>query len=289
MRKVRFSLTVLCFLTAVGLAGQAQAYPPQNLTDWGPAKAVGNGTAQTFYVETRSGKPVAIGFELSSGALDNLPTAYSDGMWEYKGHTCCGHETVLDFPASALQNTAFEWFGLNWNPQGHIPPGIYDVPHFDMHFYTMPYQDRFAIEPGLCAAAPPGTLISCDSFYTGLEPLPADMEPGGGFVNVGAVEAGMGAHMIDLTGPEWNGETFTHTYIWGVYDGEITFQEPMITRDYLLQKHEEVCTPYAAPQAMPEAGYYPTEYCIRYDERRDSHQISLESFEYFEQADGIVE
>jgi hypothetical protein len=35
--------------------------------------------------------------------------------------------------------------GLNWNPHGHIPPGVYDLPHFDFHFYIEPIEKIFAI------------------------------------------------------------------------------------------------------------------------------------------------
>ena len=37
--------------------------------------------------------------------------------------------------ASARADIPFKWVLLNWTPHGHIPPGVYDTPHFDVHFY----------------------------------------------------------------------------------------------------------------------------------------------------------
>ena len=38
-----------------------------------------------------------------------------------------------------------KWALLNWNPHGHIPPGIYDRPHFDVHFYMEPIETQIIV------------------------------------------------------------------------------------------------------------------------------------------------
>ncbi len=43
----------------------------------------------------------------------------------------------------------------------------------------------------------------------------------------------MGAHWVDVTSPELNGSTFAQTFIYGSYDGQVNFYEPMITLDFL--------------------------------------------------------
>lgn len=43
----------------------------------------------------------------------------------------------------------------------------------------------------------------------------------------------MGGHALDLTGPEFNGGVFTNTFIYGFYQGEEIFLEPMLTKSYL--------------------------------------------------------
>jgi hypothetical protein len=36
---------------------------------------------------------------------------------------------------------------LDWNPRGHIPDGVYTVPHFDVHFYLITREQREEIVP----------------------------------------------------------------------------------------------------------------------------------------------
>ncbi len=179
---------------------------------------------------------------------------------------------------------------VNYNPEGHTPPGIYDVPHFDFHFYTTTVEERTAIEPGVCAVSEPEphpVPVDCETFEVGMRPLPADQQPDG-YIFVGAVEPAMGNHLIDPLSsefpdaPGYDPEVgFTHTWIWGTYNGEITFFEPMITKAFLELQNEEVCTAIKMPQALPEAGWYPTEYCIRFLADQDAYAISLERFESF--------
>ena len=75
----------------------------------------------------------------------------------------------------------------------------------------------------------------------------------------------MGNHLIDRSRPSWSpaGRIFTHTFIFGAYDGRVTFYEPMITRAY-LESRPDLCVPIKQPQAWAIEGYYPTTYCIRY-------------------------
>ncbi|NJW55404.1 hypothetical protein, partial [Salinimicrobium oceani] len=45
----------------------------------------------------------------------------------------------------------------------------------------------------------------------------------------------MGVHWLDSSSPEipFNQGNFTHTFIYGTYNSEVVFLEPMITVDYL--------------------------------------------------------
>ena len=91
----------------------------------------------------------------------------------------------------------------------------------------------------------------------------------------------MGNHLIDSTSPEFGKppEKFTHTWIFGAYDGHITFYEPMITHEFFMNRPKE-CVPIKQPQAWEQAGYYPTYYCIRYLHNRDEYTVSLEGLIY---------
>ncbi len=48
--------------------------------------------------------------------------------------------------------------GIDFNPCGHPPFNVFNVPHYDMHFYTSPLEIR---EGWTCAPFPPAPVI-CD-------------------------------------------------------------------------------------------------------------------------------
>jgi hypothetical protein len=166
----------------------------------------------------------------------------------------------------------FKWVLLNWNHVGHIPPGIYDVPHFDVHFMMASIDKIFAIQAGECGPE----KVRCDQFAIGRRPVP-DNYMHADYKDVEAVVPAMGNHLIDLTGPEFNKQPFKRSMIFGVYDAKVTFYEEMVTRAYLLSK-PSACTPIKLPKAYAVAGYYPTSSCIRYDAQRGEYTVSMEEF-----------
>ena len=67
----------------------------------------------------------------------------------------------------------------------------------------------------------------------------------------------MGAHWIDVTSSEFNGKPFTQTFIYGSYNGKVTFYEPMITLDFIKNNNNfERAIPQ--PAKVQKSGYYPT-------------------------------
>ena len=238
----------------------------------------------TSYAEVDSrGAPAAIGVTWSAAALEDLPT-------DSDNHRCYGrstegaveaatkcqhtHEFVLPLPDPVARNpdVPFKWVLLNWNPVGHIPPGIYDVPHFDVHFMIAPIAEIFAIEPGPCGPE----FVRCDQFRTGRKALPSNYIHAD-FRDVEAVVPAMGNHLIDVTGPEFNKQPFTHSWIYGVYDGKVIFYEEMVTRAHLL-RNPDACTPIKSPEAVEVSGFYPTVSCIRHDPATGERTVSLEKF-----------
>lgn len=251
----------------------------------GDVLELGNGTVTAFANILPNGRPKLIGLKITDGALEDLPPGPNDarGCWDLDEdgaidqHTEClpGYEHILYLPAELRTEaeTPFQYVMFNWNPMGHVPPGVYDLPHFDMHFYMQDFDEVEAMVVGPC----PG-LMDCDVFATATEAVPAQYMPRD-YIDVQATEARMGNHFIDPTSPEFNGETFTRTFIYGAYDGRITFYEPMITRAYLLSR-EKRCIALKLPQAWDTAGYYPTEYCTDY--KHGEHVVTLEKFRYRE-------
>jgi hypothetical protein len=243
----------------------------------------GDGTASTYAEVDDTGRPMAVGLMLSAKALDGLP-AHSDM------HHCVARnpdgsigattkceetfEHVLALPdvVARRADMPFKWVLLNWNPKGHIPPGVYDVPHFDVHFEVAPIAEIFAIEPGECGPE----RVRCDQFAIGKKPVPANyVHPD--FKDVDAVVPAMGNHLVDLSADEFRGKPFTRSFIYGVYDGRVIFYEQMVTRAY-LQSKPDVCMPIKLPQAYAVGGYYPTLTCTRHDPRNGTYSISLEKF-----------
>src|ERR687889_828688 len=47
----------------------------------------------------------------------------------------------LALPAEAKQ-AGYDHVGLDWEAHGHHPVGVYDVPHFDVHFYRIGVAER---------------------------------------------------------------------------------------------------------------------------------------------------
>jgi hypothetical protein len=119
-------------------------------------------------------------------------------------------------------------------------------------------------------------MVDCEQFKRASRPLPVQFLPAG-YIDVGAVAPRMGNHLLDSQSPELKDSLpFASTFIYGAYEGQLIFMEPMITLDY-LQKTRNACLPIRQPEAFQRAGYYPTQYCVRQDSR-GVRTVSLERF-----------
>src|SRR5262249_4927447 len=141
------------------LGGCARPGGPEDVT---PARIVGGeadlgkGTGASDAEFPASGTPRALGIVFSEGALDGLPSGGSDGHHCFDRNkdgavdaaTECLHQYELVLPLPDVvargRDIPFKWVLLNWNPTGHIPPGGYDVPHFDVHFFMEPMRHVLA-------------------------------------------------------------------------------------------------------------------------------------------------
>lgn len=248
----------------------------------------GNGTITTYAEFAENQTPSAMGVVFSAGALDHLPAGKSDqhhcfdrdsnGTVDLDTECFATHEAVIPLPDAfaTRADVPFKWVLFNWNPVGHIPPGIYDVPHFDIHFYIETIANVFAVQDGLCGPE----FVRCDQFEVAKKPLPPNyVNPD--FQDVDAVAPAMGNHLIDMTGPEFNGEEWKRSFIFGVYDGKITFYEEMLTQAYLLSQ-PDACHVIKTPPAVGLSGFYPTRSCIRFDSTTGEYRVSMEEFVYRE-------
>ena len=267
-------------LLSIGLVLSAEVTGHEQ-TLRGRVEKIGAGTVQSFLTLDPSGAPLAIGVTLSAGGFEQLPAVPNtvsrcfdlDGNGRHTGHECMGdEERILDVPVDSTAGLPSRWISINWNPAGHHNTP-YVQPHFDFHFNTAPRDRVEAIAPGRC-----GELVDCDDFKRATRSVPARYLPSG-YIDVGAVVPRMGNHLLDSQSPELKDSLpFTRTFIYGAYEGELIFWEPMITLDF-LQKTQDACMEIRQPKAFRQAGYYPTQYCVRQD-RQGQRTVSLERFRY---------
>jgi len=281
----RFMLSIVAFsLVAAGCSSGVGSTGSQTEHDLGAVSHVGDATAQSYAEFDETGKPIAVGLVFSPTFFDQLPAGHSDlhhcfdkdGNGTVDPATEClqEYEWAIPLPSAVASRSdiPFKWALLNWNPVGHIPPGVYDVPHFDIHFYMDPIESVYALQPGAC-----GEMIRCDQFEIATKPVPPNYVASD-YINVDAAAPAMGNHLIDPTGSEFNGTPFTRTWIYGAYDGRITFYEEMVTRAFLMEKNSE-CFDIKTPPAVAVTGYYPTSTCYGYDPQTGETTVSLGHFE----------
>jgi len=153
----------------------------------------------------------------------------------------------------------FSFIMLDWNPHGHPPAHIYDKPHFDLHFYMTPETEVMRyMDSTKMMINPAADYLPAN--YIGANPVPM-----------------MGKHWMDATSGELHGQPFTQTFLYGSYNGQVVFYEPMVTLDF-LKNTSDFQRPIPQPAKFQKAGYYPTKLHITtHDNRTD---IILEGFTY---------
>lgn len=241
-------------VTAGGLAVSAAA-----ATYEGAPVRLGDGFARTVVQTDSADKPTSIAVMLSLEALRGLPetpnSETQEGEWPY----------LLQMP-QAGPDTGFKAAVIDWNAHGHMPAGVYDVPHFDIHFYLTDAKYIEAITfvgPGDPAAKVRDTAL-----------IPVGYQ----LVAETAINK-MGVHAIDTGGSEFHGTPFTATFIYGYHNGRLIFLEPMITRDFLLTS-PDFAAKVKTPANVSLSGHYPTGYSARYDAARQGWLVALDGLEY---------
>lgn len=252
---VRRLLSAVSVLTA----GILFSAPANAATYSGKPTAIGNGTGRVVVRTDAVGNPAAIMVVLTAAALQGLPPkAKPNGEWEY----------VLAMPSGP--KTGVDHVSIDWNPQGHPPPKIYGVPHFDFHFYAITSAQQMAV------AFPKGDSDPAARVTDAKLVAPGYAIPPGTEVPM------MGSHAVNMASPEFHGKPFTHTFIYGYYNNQLTFVEPMITRAFLLSR-PDVTTSVAMPKKYSTNGWYPSKYVVRYDATRKVYVIALMGLHRWEQ------
>jgi len=254
-RRVYWIALAAALGVSLSAAALSRSAVPATRTVSGTPVQVGNGTARA-YVTTEAGRPVEIGIALSEQAMVGLSGPVAGAHPEH-----LMERFVL--PAPEGLPAPFKLVELGWNPMGHEPPGIYDRPHFDFHFYTITLKDRDAMVP------------SDPEFQAKGERYPAaQFIPNRYFAPAPLVIPQMGLHWLDKTTPEINGQPFTTTFLYGSYNGKLIFAEPMITKA-TIEARQDFEVPVQTAAQVQEPGYYPTRYSVRWDEKKREYRIAL--------------
>ncbi len=250
---------------------------------YGKATKVGNGIVRSYVLYDARDRtvPREIGVALSEGAMDSLP---SSGAGHHDGHMET-HEFLIDLPQG--HNTPFKFVEMNWNPAGHEPEGVYlNVPHFDFHFYTVSKAERDAIMP-----SDPEFANKANNVPTGdyVPPMTAPLGPPG-VPPAGVAVPMMGVHWVDLRSHELQGilgkpeafKPFDATFIYGSWNGQYHFLEPMITRAHLLARKNAANVAdrdqrleISVPAKYQKPGYYPVAYRILWDADAKEYRVAL--------------
>ena len=222
----------------------------------GEVKQMGNGVAWSWIINDSKGNPSSLGITFTETALtglaENPPSDIPFPTVEY--------ELSLPKQVKALP---YNHIVVNWNPHGHVPPGIYDASHFDFHFYMVAPSERYKI------TAKGDDIAICN------KKLPVQYIPVGYILPEGTQEPRMGSHWIDPNWPEFHKQPFTKSFIYGSYNGEMTFLEPMATKAFLETK-PNITEKIKLPAAYKKHGFYPTAYSVKYDPVRREYSVSLE-------------
>lgn len=265
-----------------------QPKPDRHNVVWGEEELeVGSeGSVKPYATTNPAGRLSSLGVHLNGDAFERYDVGNSE-EGELEAH--------LSFPTEDVDTHQFTFMGFHFNPNGHAPPGIYTVPHFDFHFYMMDHDVVEQIPIGVAAYDIPD------------EQHPDDYV----FGNPRIIEPKMGEHLLDSTSPEvaqQDEDLFTHTNIYGVYDpsidpskpdgtvetplgelqvfegdgqGEIHFVEPMITTDFIRDDLDsETSVKLSTPDVFPVADDYPTEYVMKPDGNGGIF-VSIDGFESF--------
>jgi uncharacterized protein len=238
---------------------------------YGTQVAMGKGFARTYTIlDGMTGNPVEVGVALSEQALDSLPVLSPDHAPGTHGPH---REYLLELPADNA--TPYRFVEVDWNPMGHGGP--YTAPHLDFHFYRVPLATRNAID------------LAAADFASKAARLPAEDEIPAGYVSThvllnttpaGMTVPRMGLHWLDTRSPELppTNRPFTSTFIVGSWDGQVIFDEPMITRDFILAQRGSTAGasfPVPAARRYVPAGFYMTSYGVTWDPGMREYRIAL--------------
>ncbi len=219
-------------------------------TYYGESMPFGGDSVRSWYKTDLNGALSSIGISFKQSAFAILETQ-PDSMF------------MMMLPMGL--NTSTSWgidhIEVDWSSMGDAAPSVYNIPHFDVHFFAV----DTATQMGIAGGKDLQTANMSATF------LPPD------YILDTFSEEGMGVHAFDTTGKEFHGLPFDHSFIFGYSQAKMYFIEPTVSKAYLDTK-TNFSADIKQPQAFKFHGAYPTKYYIRYDSNTNEYQISIDNF-----------
>jgi hypothetical protein len=235
-------------LSLVLVAASAGAGMAANRTEEGAARTINGARVTTWSVMDDNDRVQQVGVTIPLSVIAHPPAS--------PGHGPAGAVAVLPFPARVQQTTYMNHLEMHWNPQGH-PPAIFQVPHFDFHFYDEPESDVMSIS-AMDATPPAAEYLPKGYIYPGKDTF----------------EMQMGVHTLD---PAALTQPFTAVMIGGCDKGRMNFIEPMVTQAYLLDRKDfTLDTP--VPAKFAHTTMYPMKFQGKYDRKSDTYRLTFSDF-----------
>lgn len=242
----------------LALAGGCWAAQDATTVYEGKSVHIGKGLAHTVVQTDANGQLQSVGVVFTEGVLEGLPAAAAGKVPDFP--------YPLPMPTKGPK-TVFDHVVINWESVGHPPPKVYDVPHFDFHFYMISSREQMH------------TMYKseAESGDPGQRPA-AELMPAGYILPPGTAVPQMGVHAVNPGSPEFKGQPFTATFIYGFHNKRQAFLEPMVSLAFLQSK-----APFSAPVTRPASytkmGKYPSAYSVKYDESAKSYAVTLEDLQ----------
>jgi len=262
-----------------------------SITKWeGDAVSVGTTSFTAFYHYdgTECSDSDKLGIYFDRAGLTNLPADIPDNTATNALHkitNCDTGEVTLyangeerEFSYPDVNGNKFKHLYFGWNPEGHAPPGIYDIAHLDLHWYFINATERDATaavpacESNRCEVNGLLEEVTCEDLALCEAPtIDADrFMSGGSESSWGCVACvpSMGVHCFDpdAAAELTAGKDFDDTFFMTRWDGIVNSNEAMITLDAYELLNEglraEKCVSFRTPEEYVFGdGCYPSVYC----------------------------
>lgn len=127
MTRLRIAPVLLLVLLLIVSGCDTNGASDQPRTVTGPTASIDGSDVHGWVRLDADDRPSALGLTIEDGAYEPLSDTADD-------HSKHDEAVVVELAFPDVAPAPFEHATLDWNPEGHPPPGIYTVPHFDVHF-----------------------------------------------------------------------------------------------------------------------------------------------------------